>query len=135
MAGGSPTLAYTTLFVADQDKALEFYTKVLGFEPRGDTPQPGGHRFIAVGQASQPVSLVLWPGTSGRSAAVKGNVPGHLIVVVDDIDKAFADLKARGARFEQAAPVKAPFASFVTVMDPDGHRIMVQQQAVRAPEA
>src|SRR5438105_3916213 len=97
----SPTLAYATLFVADQDKALAFYTKVLGFEARGDTPQPGGHRFIALGQANQPVSLVLWPGTPGRSAEVKGNVPGHLIVVVDDIDEAFAHLKARGARFEQ----------------------------------
>jgi uncharacterized protein YndB with AHSA1/START domain/catechol 2,3-dioxygenase-like lactoylglutathione lyase family enzyme len=126
-------LGYTTLFVSDQDRALEFYTKVLGLQVRGDAPQPGGHRFIALNAPGQDSYLVLWPGSPGRSADVKGNVPGHLIFLVEDIDRAFADLKARGARFEQAAPVKAPFASFVTVIDPDGHRIMVQQQAARAP--
>ena len=128
-------LGYTTLFVADQDRAVEFYTKVLGFELRGDAPQPGGHRFIAMNVPGQQQFVVLWPGTPGKSAAVKGNLPGHLIFLVADIDQAFAELKARGAKVEEHAPVKAPFASFVTVVDPDGNRIMVQQQAVRAPGA
>jgi len=128
-------LAYATLFVADQDRALEFYTKVLGFQCQGDAPQPGGHRFIAVNPPGQDQYVVLWPGTPARSSVAKGNVPGHLILRVDDIDKAFAELKARGARFEEHAPVKAPFASFVTVIDPDGNRLMIQQQAFRAPGA
>lgn len=129
-AGPSPagTLGYATLFVADQDRAVAFYTKVLGFELRGDAPQPGGHRFIAVNPPGQDQSVVLWPGTPGTSSVAKGNLPGHLICVVPDIDAAFAQLKARGATFEQAAPVKAPFARFATVIDPDGNRIMVQQQ-------
>lgn len=124
-------LGYGTLFVADQDRALAFYTKVLGFECRGDAPQPGGHRFIAVNPPGQEQYVVLWPGTPGRSTVAKGNVPGHLIMLVQDIDKAFAELKARGAKIEEHAPVKAPFASFMTVLDPDGNRIMVQQQAWR----
>jgi catechol 2,3-dioxygenase-like lactoylglutathione lyase family enzyme len=128
-------LAYSTIFVADQDRALAFYTKLLGFQLAGDAPQPGGHRFIAVNPPGQQQFLVLWPGTPGTSAAVKGNLPGHLILRVPDIDAAFAELKARGVPMEQAAPVKAPFASFVTVLDPDGNRIMVQQQAWRAPGA
>jgi uncharacterized protein YndB with AHSA1/START domain/catechol 2,3-dioxygenase-like lactoylglutathione lyase family enzyme len=122
-------IGYSTLFVADQDRSLEYYTKVLGFECRGDTPQPGGHRFIAVNPPGQEQHVVLWPGVPGRSTVAKGNVPGHLILLVQDIDKAFADLKARGAKVEEHAPVKAPFASFLTVIDPDGNRIMVQQQA------
>jgi predicted enzyme related to lactoylglutathione lyase len=79
--------------------------------------------------------VVLWPGSPGKSSVSKGNVPGHLIMRVPDIDRAFADLKARGARIEEAAPIKAPFASYITVVDPDGNRIMVQQQAWRAPGA
>lgn len=134
---GSPAgrLAYTTFFVTDQDRALAFYTKVLGFQCQGDAPQPGGHRFIAVNPPGQDQYLVLWPGTPAKSTVAKGNVPGHVILRVDDIDRAFAELKARGARFEEQAPVKAPFASFVTVLDPDGNRLMIQQQAFRAPGA
>src|SRR5262249_12388631 len=42
-------VVYTTVFVSDQDKALDFYTKTLGFEKRADNPAPGGSRFLAVG--------------------------------------------------------------------------------------
>lgn len=129
------SLGYATLFVSDQDRAVEFYTKVLGFDLVGDNPQPGGHRFIAVNPPGQQQFVVLWPGTPGKSSVAKGNLPGHLICTVPDIDAAFAALKARGAKTEEHAPVKAPFASFVTVVDPDGNRIMVQQQAFRAPGA
>jgi uncharacterized protein YndB with AHSA1/START domain/catechol 2,3-dioxygenase-like lactoylglutathione lyase family enzyme len=134
-AGRSPlgNLGYTTLFVADQDKALTFYTKGLGFELVGDAPQPGGHRFIALNLPGQDQYVVLWPGKPGQSAALKGNLPGHLIFRVPDIDAAFAELKARGVPMEQAAPVKAAFASFVTVIDPDGNRLMVQQQNAQRP--
>jgi uncharacterized protein YndB with AHSA1/START domain/catechol 2,3-dioxygenase-like lactoylglutathione lyase family enzyme len=128
-------LGYATLFVADQDRALAFYTKVLGFELVGDAPQPGGHRFIALNPPGQQQYVVLWPGTPGRSSVAKGNLPGHLICLVPDIDAAFAGLKARGATFAEHAPVKAPFATFATVVDPDGNRIMVQQQAPRGPGA
>jgi catechol 2,3-dioxygenase-like lactoylglutathione lyase family enzyme len=31
-------VAYTTLFVGDQEKAMDFYTNVLGFEKRVDKP-------------------------------------------------------------------------------------------------
>jgi len=128
-------IAYSTLFVADQDRALAFYTKVLGFACQGDAPQPGGHRFIAVNPPGQDQYVVLWPGTPAKSTVAKGNIPGHLILRVDDIDKAFAELRTRGAAIEEHAPVKAPFASFFTVVDPDGNRLMVQQQAFRAPGA
>jgi len=128
-------IAYSTLFVADQDRALAFYTKVLGFACQGDAPQPGGHRFIAVHPPGQDQYVVLWPGTPAKSTVAKGNVPGHLILRVDDIDKAFGELRARGAPIEEHGPVKAPFASFFTVVDPDGNRLMVQQQAFRAPGA
>jgi catechol 2,3-dioxygenase-like lactoylglutathione lyase family enzyme len=35
-------VAYVALLVGDQDKALDFYTNVIGFEKRGDFATPDG---------------------------------------------------------------------------------------------
>ena len=42
-------VAYVSVFVQDQDKALDFYTNVLGFEKGINNPTPGGPRFLTVG--------------------------------------------------------------------------------------
>ena len=42
-------LVYVALLVSDQDKALDFYTNVIGLEKRIDSPTPGGPRFLTVG--------------------------------------------------------------------------------------
>ena len=59
-------VAYVSVFVQDQDKALDFYTNVLGFEKGIDNPTPGGPRFLTVGVKGQDLQLVLWPGTPGQ---------------------------------------------------------------------
>ena len=38
-------VVYVALLVSDQDKALDFYTNVIGLEKRGDYPTPDGPRF------------------------------------------------------------------------------------------
>jgi catechol 2,3-dioxygenase-like lactoylglutathione lyase family enzyme len=50
---------YVTLFVSDQDRALDYYTNVLGFEKRVDNPAPGGERFLGVGLEGQDFLLIL----------------------------------------------------------------------------
>jgi catechol 2,3-dioxygenase-like lactoylglutathione lyase family enzyme len=40
---------YTSVLVGDQDKALDFYTNVLGLEKRVENPTPDGPRFLTVG--------------------------------------------------------------------------------------
>ena len=54
-------LHLTGVFVDDQDKALQFYTEVLGFELRNDMPLGGEHRWITVGAPGQDVELLLEP--------------------------------------------------------------------------
>ncbi len=48
-------VTYVTLFVNDQDKALDFYRHILGFEKRVDNPVLGGGRFLTVGLKGQEV--------------------------------------------------------------------------------
>ena len=40
---------YTSVLVSDQDKALDFYTNVVGLEKRVENPTPDGPRFLTVG--------------------------------------------------------------------------------------
>ncbi len=55
-------IAMTSVLVDDQEKALRFYTDVLGFQPRHDVPL-GEHRWITVVSPQSPdgVELVLEP--------------------------------------------------------------------------
>ena len=59
-------VVYVALLVSDQDKALDFYTNVIGLEKRGDFPTPGGARILTVGVKGQDLDLWLWPGTPAR---------------------------------------------------------------------
>jgi len=59
-------VTYVTLFVRDQDKALDFYINTLGFEKREENPA-GRVRFVTVGLKGQDLQVVLWPGTPGKA--------------------------------------------------------------------
>ena len=60
-------ITLTSIFVDDQAKALDFYTRVLGFEKRADEPA-GGARWLTVGNPGEEggVELLLEP--SGHPA-------------------------------------------------------------------
>ena len=81
-------LVYATLFVSDQDRALDFYTNVLGFEQRADNPTADGPRFLAVGVKGQDFLLVLWPGTPGQAEPVDGRIPAAYTIETGDIRNA-----------------------------------------------
>src|SRR4051812_3323828 len=67
---------YTSVLVSDQDKALDFYTNVLGLEQRVENPTPDGPRFLTVGVQGDDFQLVLWPGTPGQAQPAMGPPPG-----------------------------------------------------------
>ncbi len=56
-------LAYSSVFVDDQDAALAFYTKVLGLKVAADVPLGPGARWLTVRSSDEPdaVELVLEP--------------------------------------------------------------------------
>ena len=71
-------VVYLTVFVKSQDKALDFYTRLLEFEKRVDNRTPdGGPRFLTVGVRGEDFQLVLWPGKpveqSGDGGLFRGN--------------------------------------------------------------
>jgi len=96
---------YVALLVSDQDKALDFYTNVIGLEKRGDYPTPDGPRFLTVGVKGQDFELVLWPGTPGRAK------PGSAVytIEVENCRMAFETLKSRGVEFEAPEILEFPW--------------------------
>ena len=117
---------YTTLFVRDQGKALEFYTENFGFVKRVDYPGPEG-RFLTMGFDGQDIEVVLWPGTHGQGNASSSPV-GPLFIESDDLRKDVERLQANGVQFVQPAPEDYPFGVRIDALDPDGNRVSLRQR-------
>ncbi|MBL1073743.1 VOC family protein [Nocardia sp. 2] len=121
-------IMFVTIYVTDQDRALEFYTEGLGLEKRIDFPGPEG-RFLTVGVPNSSVQLILWhTAAADRPAGVDDQaVPGPVVLESDDLRKDFESLSRRGITFDRPAPEQYPFGLRIAAIDPDGNRIALRQ--------
>jgi predicted enzyme related to lactoylglutathione lyase len=117
---------YTTMLVSDQDRALDFYTNVLGLEQRVDNPTPDGLRFLTVGVDGQDFQLVLWPGTPGQAQPTQGRVPATCTIETGDLRKEYEALKSRGVKFKTDV-LEFPWGYVAQFEDPDGNRLQLRQ--------
>jgi catechol 2,3-dioxygenase-like lactoylglutathione lyase family enzyme len=132
-------IAYAQLWVHDQDEALEFYTRKLGFEVRADVTMPelGDFRWLAVGPAGQPdISVVLMaipappvfdPETveQVRTLMAKG-VAGTVFLTTEDCQASYEELKGRGVEFVDT-PQERPYGIDASFRDPSGNHIRLTQ--------
>jgi predicted enzyme related to lactoylglutathione lyase len=128
-AGGTTMLEklqYISLFVSDQDKALDFYTNVLGFEQRVDGPTTDGPRFLTVGVKDQDFELVLWPGTPGHGQPVMGRIPASYTIATSDCQQAVEVLESRGVTFDMGV-LEYPWGYVAPFQDPDGNRLQLRE--------
>lgn len=122
-----------TVQVTDQDKALEFYTKKLGFEKRGDMPMGPGQRWLEVAPPGAQTRILLYkatkeqPGAASYEDAVKqiGRVT-PMVLETDDIQKTFAQLKANGVTIVDEAK-QQPYGWWGVFADQDGNTYGVHQ--------
>jgi catechol 2,3-dioxygenase-like lactoylglutathione lyase family enzyme len=103
----------TSVFVDDQEKALRFYTEVLGFEKKTDIPA-GSHRWLTVVSPVSPdgVELLLEPSDHPAvapftSALVADGIP-YTSFSVDDASAEFDRLSALGVVFVQEPTTMGP---------------------------
>ena len=102
----------TTIYVDDQDKALHFYTEVLGFVKKADFSQ-GPFRWLTVASADEPggteLQLALNDNPAGKAyqqALFQQGQPAAMFYT-DDVQADYERIKARGAEFIMP-PTKAP---------------------------
>ena len=103
-------MSHTTIFVLNQQEALEFYTQKLGFEVRMDQTMDGGFRWLTVGPRTQPdLEIILMEVKPGpmmdeataqqfRTLIEKGKM-GAGVFQTSDCRKTYEELKARGVQF------------------------------------
>jgi predicted enzyme related to lactoylglutathione lyase len=115
-------LANVIVPVADQDRALQFYTEALGLEKRVDVPFGGGSRWIEVAPSGADTPIAICP--PGPNVTTGGKDTG-ISLQTDDIDAYHAQLKDRGvdvdaevSRFGEAPPL-------FWFRDPEGNTLMV----------
>ena len=123
----------TSIFVDDQEKALRFYTEVLGFTKKADVPL-GEHRWITVVSPTDPdgVQLVLEPSDHPavkpfRDALVADGIP-MTSFGVDDVAAEFARLSGLGVTFTQDPAAMGPVITAV-FDDTCGNLIQISQFA------
>lgn len=119
-------VAYTTVFVSDQDEALDYYTNVLGFDKGVENPTPERPRFLTVGVDGQDFQLVLWPGTPGQGQPVEGRIPAAYTIETEDCRAAYELLKSRGVKFDTDV-LEYPWGYIAVFQDPDGNRLQIRQ--------
>ncbi|MGA2974331.1 MAG: VOC family protein [Spirochaetia bacterium] len=107
-------IQFSSIMVEDQEKALKFYTEVLGFVKMADIPM-GKYRFLTVVSKENPkgAELVLEPTSFPPSKVYQKALYDAGIPIAafptKDIQKEIAALKARGVRFrgepQNAGPI------------------------------
>ena len=108
----------TSVLVDDQDKALKFYTEVLGFVKKTEIPL-GEHRWLTVVSAEDPdgVQLVLEPDGHPAVGPFKQALSADGIpfasFAVDDVPAEVERLKALGVHFTQEALQMGPMTTAV----------------------
>ena len=119
----------TSVLVNDQDKALRFYTDVLGFVKKTEIPL-GEARWLTVVSAEEPegTELVLEPdghpaAKPFKQALVEDGIP-FTSFAVEDVQKEFERLRSVGIRFTQA-PVEAGSVTTAVFDDTCGNLIQI----------
>jgi catechol 2,3-dioxygenase-like lactoylglutathione lyase family enzyme len=98
-------IKFASIPVTDQDRALEFYTKKLGFRVLTDQPFDDHQRWIELGIAGADTSLVLFTaarqrcrirsGASDRGLGHGGRVQGHRWQCLRAVIQVMVDRSAR----------------------------------------
>jgi predicted enzyme related to lactoylglutathione lyase len=109
--------------VRDQDRALQFYTEKLGFRVLTDQPF-GKQRWIELSIPGAQTGVVLFT-PEGQEDRIGSFV--NTSWEVDDIDKTYADLQAKGVEFN-GPPQKQPWGTFAMMKDSEGNQIVLSSQ-------
>src|SRR5215471_10011863 len=131
-------IANAQFWVHDQDEALAFYTRTLGWEVRADVSMdewnfrwlvvsPPGQEDIGLVLMSIPKPPMLDEQTSAQLAElVAKGAGGSLFLETDDCQKSYDDLSARGVVFNDP-PTAQPYGIDTSFRDPSGNNIRLTQ--------
>lgn len=118
-------ISLNSIFVDDQQKALDFYTDKIGFHKKDDVPI-GEHRWITVGNNSDDFELVLEPDAhpaakNYKATIYKDGIPATMFYV-DNINAEYKKLVDKGVQFK-SKPVEMGSVKIAVFDDTCGNYI------------
>jgi predicted enzyme related to lactoylglutathione lyase len=123
-------IALTTVYVDDQERALRFYTEVLGFVKKADFTK-GPYRWLTVASSEEPEGTQLQLALNDNAAAkayqqamFQQGQPAAMFFT-DDIQADYERMKTRGG--ELAPPSDATGSKIMKLTDTCGNLIQVTQ--------
>ncbi|MBX3080670.1 MAG: VOC family protein [Anaerolineae bacterium] len=115
------------IFVADQDRAKDFYVNTLGFELRQDQPiYPGAaNRWLAVAPKGAQTDIILYlPDQNWQHYAQVVGKSQAVTIDVSNVLELVKQLKAKGVKF-QGEPDVQPWGTNVFMLDSEGNTILL----------
>jgi lactoylglutathione lyase len=107
--------------IKDQNKALDFFTKKLGFEVRANEPMGPDARWIEVAPPGGDTTLALWtpPGFEQRVGTFS-----QIVFKCEDVQATYEELRKKGVEFTQE-PKDQPGGMMAQFVDPDGNTFVL----------
>jgi predicted enzyme related to lactoylglutathione lyase len=121
----------TTIYVDDQEKALRFYTDVLGFVAKNDESN-SGYRWLTVTSSDDPdgtelqLALNADPAAKAYQQAMFEQSQPAAMFYTADVDAQYARMKAAGAEFTMP-PTDVTFAKIAMLNDTCGNLIQITE--------
>ncbi len=121
----------TSIYVDDQDKALRFYTEVLGFAKKADFSQ-GPYRWLTVASPEEPDGTELQlakndnPAAKAYQQAIFQLGQPAAMFYTGDVQADYEQMKARGAEFTMP-PTDVTASKIAVLNDTCGNLIQVTQ--------
>jgi predicted enzyme related to lactoylglutathione lyase len=114
-------IKFVSVPVADQDRALDFYTEKLGFTIITDQPFDEKQRWIElrVPKAETRVVLFTSEGDKDRIGSFM-----NMAYSCNDIEETYKELTNRGVEFD-GPPQKQPWGTYAIFKDSEGNRFVI----------
>jgi catechol 2,3-dioxygenase-like lactoylglutathione lyase family enzyme len=121
-------LSFVGVNVPDLDKAVEYYTKTLGFpEAYRQFTAAGAVQFVII-QVSKDTFIQLWPASAQRSPGIE-----HIALQVENLPAVAAMFKQRGANVGEIAFNKTTKMDHANLTDPNGVRMELIELPPESP--
>lgn len=130
-------ITHVSVYVLDQDRALDFYVDKLGFKKHTDIPMHGGGRWLTVTPPDQPeleVALMptaVWGPWNAENAQkmrdlVRQGMFGFAAFKCKDVRATYEELHAKGVEFTMP-PTQQPYGTIAVLKDDSGNSFSLSE--------
>ena len=119
-------MRFVSIFISNEDQAIDFYEGKLGFKLLVDQKTPFGGRFLMFQPPGGGTKLVMTPPMPGQPGEA-GSARNIAFEVDENVEALYEQLKAKGVEFLQP-PAKSFWGGVeARFVDPDGNSFLLQQ--------